>query len=276
MRTILICLALAFVTIIVYWRVHGFEFVNYDDLHIFYDNPFVRQGLTWAGIEWGATTSFYEYWHPLMWWSHMLDCQLFGLNAGPHHVVSLGLHVLNTLLVFVVVRRMTGALWRSAMVAALFGLHPLHVESVAWLAERKDVLSAFFWLLSVWVYVRYGQIRALPSSGHAPAPQTTSNAKVRKASGLGKWSLASRFYWLSLFFFLLGLLTKPMVITLPFVLLLLDYWPLGRISISGLTLPELKRQAFRESWLGLNPRKAAFLRVDGDFLLHHLVQREGG
>ena len=205
-RILLISLSLVFATIAVYWRVGGFDFVSYDDDSIFFQNAFVRDGLTWKGIIWGATTSYYEYWHPLMWWSHMLDCQLFGMNAGGHHLVSLGFHVINTLLVFAIFQRMTCMIWRSAMVAALFALHPLHVESVAWLAERKDVLSSMFWLLSVWVYVLY--VERLKS----------------------KDPRAKSFYTLALIFFLLGLLTKPMVVTLPFVLLLLDYWPLNRIS----------------------------------------------
>src|ERR1700722_11376906 len=154
-QTFLICLGLVAVTVAVYWRVEGFTFLSYDDVFIFFKNVFVRQGLTWDSIVWGATTCYYEYWHPLMWWSHMLDCQLFGMNAGPHHLVSLGFHVVNTLLVFAVFRRMTGMVWRSAVVAALFALHPIHVESVAWLAERKDVLSSMFWLLSVWAYAGY-------------------------------------------------------------------------------------------------------------------------
>ncbi len=202
----LICLGLAAATIAVYWRVGGFGFLDYDDPFIFFVNAFVHEGLAWKSVVWGATTCFYEYWHPLMWWSHMLDCQLFGLNAGAHHLVSLGFHVANTLLVFVIFRRMTGMVWRSAMVAALFGLHPLHVESVAWLAERKDLLSTFFWLLSIWAYAAY-----------------VEKSKIQNPKSKG-------YYGLALVMFLLGLLSKPMVVTLPFVLVLLDYWPLNRVS----------------------------------------------
>ncbi len=228
-QTWLICALLVLATAAAYWPVRHFQFLNYDDPWIFQENPFVSKGLTWPGIVWGATTCFYEYWHPLMWWSHMLDCQLFGMNAGPHHLVSLGFHLANTALVFLLFRQMTGMLWRSAMVAALFGLHPLHVESVAWLAERKDLLSTFFWLLSVWAYVAYFQ-RSDPRN---PAPDGAGDggAKLPRenppttVTGDGR-----KYYWLSVFLFLLGLMSKPMVVTLPFVLMLLDYWPLNRIS----------------------------------------------
>ena len=220
--TFLIYAGLILATVLVYWPVRHFQFVNYDDSTIFNDNPFVSDGLTWRNIVWGATTTYYEYWHPLMWWSHMLDCTLFGMNAGPHHLVNLAYHVANTLLVFAVFRRMTGKVWRSAVVAALFGLHPLHVESVAWLAERKDLLSTLFWLLSVWAYVRYVQ------EFKAQGPRS----KV--------W------YWWAVFFFLLGLLSKPMVVTLPFVLLLLDYWPLKRTSDFGFRISDFQTKAKRE------------------------------
>lgn len=230
-RSALISLGLVLITVLVYWPVHHANFLNYDDPSIFQDNPFVQYGLTWRGIVWGATTSYYEYWHPLMWWSHELDCQLFGLNAGPHHLVSLGFHVINSLLVFAIFRRMTGMVWRSAMVAALFALHPLHVESVAWLAERKDVLSTLFWLLSLWAYARFAEV-----SKNTGAEPRGSKSKV--------------FYGLSLFFFLLGLLSKPMVVTLPFVLLLLDYWPLNRIADWGLRIGDLKaRRHDSLAWL---------------------------
>jgi tetratricopeptide (TPR) repeat protein len=205
-QTFLICLGLAAATVAVYWRVGTFAFLDYDDPSIFFLNGFVHDGLAWKSVVWGATTSYYEYWHPLMWWSHMLDCQLFGMNAGLHHLVSLAFHVANTLLVFALFRRMTGMVWRSAMVAALFGLHPLHVESVAWLAERKDLLSTFFALLSMWAYAGY-----------------VERAKVQNPRSKACYALA-------LFMFLLGLLSKPMVVTLPFVLVLLDYWPLNRIE----------------------------------------------
>ena len=161
----------------------------------------------------------------------MLDCQLFGLRAGGHHLVSLGLHVANTLLLFVVLRRMTGALWRSALVAALFALHPLHVESVAWIAERKDVLSGLFFMLTLWAYSRYAEQSVVSSqwsvaSSQAPKTPATDDGQRTTDYGPRNTQHAILYYLLCLCFYGLGLMSKPMVMTLPFVLLLLDYWPL--------------------------------------------------
>jgi len=158
-RSVLVCLALTFSILLVYGQVGLFDFTNFDDPFLIYENPIVRAGLTLPGIWWACTTSYFEFWHPLTWLSHMVDCELFGLNPGLHHLTSLAFHIVNTLVLFAVLRRLTGTFWRSAIVAALFALHPMHVESVAWLAERKDVLSSFFFLLSVWHYVRYAQER---------------------------------------------------------------------------------------------------------------------
>ncbi len=210
-RNVLICLCLVLVTTIVYWPVRNFEFVNYDDLYYVYENPQVQRGLTRQGLAWAFTAAHSDNWHPLTWLSHMLDCQLFGLDAGAHHLVNVVFHIANTLLLFGVLRRMTAAPWRSGFVAALFALHSLHVESVAWVAERKDVLSAFFWMLTMWAYVRYVETLNVQRSS-LPTPRSPLHA----------------FYGLALLFFALGLMAKPMVMTLPFALLLLDYWPLGR------------------------------------------------
>jgi hypothetical protein len=193
--------ALVAINVIVYAPVRHHDFVGLDDTAYVTENRQVTGGLTWPAVAWAFTTGRVANWHPLTWLSHMLDVQLFGVNAGPHHVTSLVLHVLNTLLLFVVLRRMTGHVGRSAFVAALFAVHPLHVESVAWIAERKDVLSTLFWMLTLWAYVEY----------------------VRKP----RWHR----YALVLVFFALGLMAKPMLVTLPFVLLLLDVWPLGRLQI---------------------------------------------
>jgi len=195
-----ICLILAATTFAVYWQVHSYEFVTYDDNKYVYDNPNVTAGLTGEGIKWALTTGYFSYWHPLTWMSHMVDCELFGLNAGRHHFVNLLFHIANTLLLFIVLKRMTCGLWQSAFVAAAFALHPLHVESVAWVAERKDLLSCFFWLVTMGVYMRYTR---------------------RPAAGR---------YLLTLAAFAMGLMSKPTVVTLPFALLLLDYWPLGRFE----------------------------------------------
>jgi hypothetical protein len=148
---------LAASTTAVFWQVSGHGFINFDDPAYVTYNPIVREGLTWAGVKWAFTQLHGEatYWHPVTWLSHMLDCQLFGLNPAGHHLTSLFLHTVNTVLLFAVLRRMTGRRGPSAMVAALFALHPLQVDSVAWVAERKNVLSAFFFLLTLWAYARY-------------------------------------------------------------------------------------------------------------------------
>jgi len=191
---------LAAAAIAVYGRMYNYEFINYDDRQYVLENPYVRTGLTPENIAWAFTTRYEANWHPLTWLSHMLDCQLFGLKAGPPHLVSLGLHIAATLLLYAALRRMTGSVGRSAVVAALFAVHPLHVQSVAWVSERKDVLSAVFWMLTMLAYARYA---ARPSVGR----------------------------YLPVFIFLaLGLMAKPMLVTLPLVLLLLDFWPLGRVG----------------------------------------------
>ena len=175
-RTALVCLLLAAATFAAYWRLSISEFTNYDDPRLVLENPIVVSGLTLRGCFWALTTFYYEYWHPVTWLSHMLDCQLFGLRPGWHHLVSLGFHVANTLLLFLVLRRMTGAWKRSALVAALFALHPLHVESVAWIAERKDVLSAFFFMLTLWAYVRHVEETGGGESLPNPAPRSPPRA----------------------------------------------------------------------------------------------------
>jgi Flp pilus assembly protein TadD len=194
----LICLLLAASTLVAYEPMRHNGFISYDDPGYVTRNAHVRNGITLDSVIWAFTTTRASNWHPLTWLSHMLDCQIFGLNPLGHHLTSLLFHIANTLLLFLVLRRMTGVLWPAAFVAAAFALHPLHVESVAWVAERKDVLSTFFWLLTIIAYVRYTKKLTVPS------------------------------YLLILLMFCLGLLSKPMVVTLPFVLLLLDYWPLGR------------------------------------------------
>ena len=199
---IFICLFLIGATLAVFWALKNNEFVNLDDNVYVTENLYVQAGLTFKGLSWAFTTTHASNWHPLTWLSHMLDCQLFGLKPTGHHLTSLLLHIVNTLLLFLVLRRMTGALWRSSFVAALFALHPLHVESVAWVAERKDVLSTFFWMLTMWTYIRYVERPRLDR------------------------------YLLVLVSFVPGLMAKPMLVTLPFVLLLQDYWPLGRFQFN--------------------------------------------
>src|ERR1051325_10244922 len=149
---ILICAALAAATLLVYWPVLHSQFINYDDPDYVTENDHVAGGLTWGGVAWAFSTGHAANWHPVTWLSHMLDVQLFGLRAGGHHLTSLTLHVVNSLLLFLILERLTRARWRSAMVATLFALHPMHVESVAWVSERKDVLSGLFFLLTIWAY----------------------------------------------------------------------------------------------------------------------------
>jgi len=215
----LICLALALVTTALYWPVTHHDFVNFDDDDYITNNLHVQAGLTRAGVIWAFQTGAAANWHPLTWLSHMLDCQWYGLYPGGHHATNLIFHVVNTLLLFLLLKRLTGALWRSAFVAALFAWHPLHVESVAWAAERKDVLSTFFWMLTLMAYARYAQKQSKVEDRESGA-DTAVQALDPRPSTLD--------YGLALFFFACGLMSKPMVVTLPFVLLLLDFWPLNR------------------------------------------------
>ena len=200
---LILCISFVLIvaTVVVFWKVRSHEFISFDDNEYVTNNPHVKSGLTLSGAIWAFVAMHSNNWHPLTWLSHMLDCELYGLNPGGHHLTNLLFHIANTLLLFLVLKRMTGALWRSSFVAVLFALHPLHVESVAWIAERKDVLSTFFWMLTMWAYVRYAK-----------------RARIDR-------------YLLVILFFVLGLLSKPMLVTLPFVLLLLDYWPLGRLRL---------------------------------------------
>jgi len=245
----LICIFLVVVTGAVFWPVLNYQFVKYDDDGYVTNNRHIRLGFSWQAVRWAFTSGHASNWHPVTWLSHMLDYKLFGLRAGAHHLVNLLFHTANTLLLFVVLRRMTGALWASAFVAAIFGLHPLHVESVAWVSERKDVLSTFFWMLTMWAYVRYAE---RPKAGR---------------------------YLLVLTFFVLGLMAKPMLVTLPFVLLLLDYWPLERIGVrqSGLQNPVGQKGFVKKPFLHLVMEKAPFLGFSVmSSVVTFLVQRSSG
>jgi len=216
-----ICLLLLLATLVVYWPAMHCDFVNYDDPLYFTSNTHVQAGLTPANVAWAFTTTHANNWHPVTWLSLMLDAQLFGKDPIGPHVTNLLLHAVNTMLLFLLLHRLTTATWRSALVAALFALHPLHVESVAWVTERKDVLSAFFGLLSLLMYVRYAQTR---SSVEGQGTSTESH-------GLALGSRRSVLdYALALFFFALGLMSKPVLVTLPLAMLLLDWWPLQRVS----------------------------------------------
>ena len=156
-QTWLVCLGLALAVLTAYSPLWHCQFVLYDDNDYVASNDMVKQGVSWAGIVWAFSTFYASNWHPLTWISHMADCQLYGMNPAGHHITSLLLHLANSILLFLLLQRMTGARWPSALTAALFALHPLHVESVAWVSERKDVLSTLFWMLSVGAYVRYAE-----------------------------------------------------------------------------------------------------------------------
>ena len=195
-----ICAVLAGITWLVFGQTLGHQFVTYDDPQYVYENAKVAAGLSPESVLWAFSHTVGGNWHPLTVISHMLDCQLYGLKPAGHHFTNVLLHTIAVILLFLVLRRMTGTLWQSAFVAALFAIHPLHVESVAWISERKDLLSAVFFMLTLGAYIRY-----------VHKPSFTS-------------------YILVLVVFAFGLMSKPMLVTVPFVLLLLDYWPLKRFA----------------------------------------------
>lgn len=197
---LVICALLAVAVLAIYWQTLDFTFTNYDDPVYVTENAHVQAGLTAASLGWAFTSLSGSNWHPLTWLSHMLDWQMYGNQAGLHHWTNVLIHLLNSILLFLVLSRMTGSTWSSAFVAALFAVHPLHVESVAWIAERKDVLSALFWILTLWAYVRCTETRSFKR------------------------------YLPVLLLFAAGLMAKPMLVTLPFALLLFDYWPLRRLK----------------------------------------------
>jgi tetratricopeptide (TPR) repeat protein len=230
-RTPGICLALAAITFAVFGQTLRHQFVNFDDDLYVYDNPMVARGLTSHGIVWAFTHVHSVNWHPLTWLSHELDCQLYGLNPAGHHLTNVLLHTATVIALFLVLGQMTGAFWRSAFVAAVFAIHPLRVESVAWVAERKDVLSGLFFMLTIGAYVRYaketGRVRLCRTPDRSSHGSTESRPTVSKLRALHVY------YCLALLLFALGLLCKPMLVTLPLVLLLLDYWPLQRVESAG-------------------------------------------
>ncbi len=217
-----ICLLLAAGTAAAYWPVSGYGFLYCDDPDYVTSNSQVQGGLSWPGLLWALKSWDAANWHPLTWLSHMLDVQIFGMAPGWHHLTNVALHAATSLLLFALLVRITGAVWRSGAVAALFALHPLHVESVAWVAERKDVLSGCFFMLTLLGYAHYVREAALSSEPRAEVQAQSERAPVS--------SRPRRWYLLSLLFFALGLMSKPMLVTLPFVLLLLDWWPLQRLG----------------------------------------------
>ena len=205
-RDTLVVAGLAVLVLAIYAQTGGFEYINLDDNSYVYENPYVLSGLSWETVKWAFLSFHSGNWHPLTWLSLALDVQVFGPSPGKQHVVNVILHLLNSVLAFIVFRRMTGAFWASAVIAALFTVHPMHVESVAWITERKDLLSTALWFLSMWFYIKWTQAEK------------------------GQSALL---YSAALAMFALGLMSKPMVITLPFVLLLCDIWPLERMGSGG-------------------------------------------
>src|SRR5512143_514491 len=217
---LVVSLGLLLVVFTIYGQTGSHSFIDFDDGEYVYENGIVRQGLSRDGIVWAFSTFWSANWHPITWLSHMGDVQMFGLDAGWHHLTNVALHSWNAVLLLLVLSSMTQAVWRSALVAALFAVHPQHVESVAWIAERKDVLSTCFWLLTMGAYVNFVRHR-----------------------GAGR-------YVLVLLTYSLGLMSKPMLVTLPLVLLLLDYWPLQRLgsALGTLIEPGNRRRILELMW----------------------------
>ena len=244
--TVAVCFFLAAAVWAVFGQTLHADFVNYDDPAYIYKNPIITQGLNWPGMVWVFTHNNGGTWFPLTDLSHMLDWQLYGANAGGHHLTNVVLHAATAIFLFLVVRNMTGAFWSAAFVAAVFALHPLRVESVAWVVERKDVLSGFFFMLTLWAWARYAQ--------KSPPPQVNGFNPHGALAVLNprRWTLD---YHLALAFFVLGLLSKTMLVTLPIVLLLLDYWPLNRLPATASAAPRARLLA----WLGLILEKFPFL-----------------
>ena len=272
LQRVIVSALLAAAVIGVYAPVTGYDFINIDDAEYVRENANINGGVSWAGIKWALATPVAGNWHPVTMLSHMLDAQVCGLYAGGHHLTNVLLHIANTLLLFWILLAMTGRrsasardaggarsnLWPCALVAALFALHPLHVESVAWISERKDVLSAFFLMLTLGAYFNYTIKRESPKT---------------RGMGPGGW------YVLALFFFTLGLMSKPMLVTVPFALLLFDYWPLGRLGKTK-DFPTKKSSVAvprHFSFLSLILEKAPFLALAAVFsVITFVVQKNAG
>lgn len=201
-RSLYVTFALAIAALLLYLRTTGFDFINLDDNHYIYENPVIPQGLTWESIKWAFTTFYFSNWHPLTWLSYLFDSSFLGPKPASFHLVNTIFHAANSALLFIVIRKLTDSVWKSAIVAAVFAFHPTHVESVAWISERKDALSTLFWFLATFFYIDYAR-----------------NAGTK-----------TRNYLLTLLCFALGLMSKPMLVTMPFTFLLLDYWALERFD----------------------------------------------
>ncbi|MBT3923624.1 MAG: tetratricopeptide repeat protein [Nitrospina sp.] len=245
---IFICISLVIATLAVYLQILDHGFIYFDDIEYITQNWHIKAGFTPESITWAFTSHHAANWHPITWFSHMLDYQLYGSTPKGHLLTNLGIHIASVLLLFIVFLRMTGALWQSGFVAALFALHPLNVESIAWISERKNVLSTFFWLLTLWAYIRYTE-----------------------KPTIGKYG------WVALFL-ALGLMSKPMLVTLPFVLLLLDYWPLNRWK------PENQKENLHGEQTGsqasfsrlIQEKIPLFVLTIGSIITTFMVQKLGG
>ena len=248
----ILCALLAAATFIVFWPTAGYDYINLDDPVFVSSNAHVLQGLTWEGVGWAFRFDHGDYWHPLTWLSLMLDVTLFGRGAGGLHMTNVLLHAANAVLLFWLLWCWTGALWRSAFVAALFALHPLRVESVAWITERKDVLSTLFMLLSLWAYARSAKCEVRGAN----ARRTSHFALPPGAFDARRSTLD---YAMALLFFAFGLMSKAMIVTLPFVMLLLDYWPLGRVPGARHQAPGTHPQSVQPSTL--NQQRSTLLRL---------------
>jgi tetratricopeptide (TPR) repeat protein len=243
------CLILLLAIAMVYGGLCRADFVNLDDFEYVKNNVYLTHSFDWATIKWAFAPGYASNWHPVTWLSHWMDYQVFGLRAGWHHVINILLHAANSILLFFVLTRLTARYWESAFVAALFALHPVHVESVAWISERKDVLSTFFAFCSLWYFVTFTQ----------------------QEQGEGKW-WRNKYYWLSLFAYALAVMSKPMVVTLPFVMLLLDFWPLQRLMKHNANNPPRFLRSIRT---GVLVEKTPFMLLSaGCCILTLLAQRQ--
>ncbi len=257
----LLCAILGLAVLVVFGRALRCGFVNFDDPDYVTLNWHVQHGFNGPGLWWAFTSVATYYWHPVTWLSHTLDCQLYGLEPAGHHLTSLLLHAANSVLLLLLLNRLTGALGRSAIVAAMFALHPLRVESVVWVAERKDVLSTFFWMLTVGAYVRYAEeFKVQPALAEATVGK--SSTRCARAQARREFIV---YYGLSLLCFALGLMSKPVLVTLPFVLLLLDYWPLRRLEF-GVNF----------SWRLVLEKVPFFILTAGSSLVTFLGQERSG
>ncbi|MBI5214345.1 MAG: tetratricopeptide repeat protein [Ignavibacteriae bacterium] len=246
LRQLTIILLLVVSTTLAYWKTFDNKFLNFDDSGYVTKNEQVKSGLSWETVRWAFTSVKESNWHPLTWLSHALDVSLFGVDAKYHHATNLLLHLLSTILLFLAVERMTKAVWQSAFVAFMFALHPLHVESVAWVAERKDVLSGLFWMLTFLAYIQYHK---------------TSR---------------TQWYISSLIFFALGLLAKPMLVTLPFVLLLVDYWALNRFQLPFDVSPKEKKNNLAALQQCVKEKIPLFVLSIASSIVTFIVQKQGG